>query len=73
LSAAVTIASSADAVFMGSEAVVLATEWPQFRELDFAAIVPSMKRAMLIDQNAFASKQLADLSGLDYIIAGKVR
>jgi UDPglucose 6-dehydrogenase len=28
---------------------------------------------MLIDQNAFASKQLADLSGLDYIVAGKVR
>lgn len=70
---AVTIASSADAVFKGSEAVILATEWPQFRELDFATLVPSMKRAMLIDQNAFASKQLADLSGLDYIVAGKVR
>ena len=73
LSSAVTIASSADAVFKGSEAVVLATEWPQFRELDFATLVPSMKRAMLIDQNAFASKQLADVSGLDYIVAGKVR
>jgi UDPglucose 6-dehydrogenase len=70
---AVTIARSADAVFEGSEAVVLATEWPQFRELDFATLVPSMRRAMLIDQNAFASKQLADLSGLDYIVAGKVR
>src|ERR1700682_2116001 len=73
LNSAVTIAGSADAVFKGSEAVVLATEWPQFRELDFAALVPSMKRAMLIDQNAFASKLLADLSGLDYIVAGKVR
>jgi UDPglucose 6-dehydrogenase len=72
LSSAVTIAGSVAAVFKGSEAVVLATEWPQFRELDFAALVPSMKRAMLIDQNAFASKQLADLSGLDYIVAGKV-
>lgn len=70
---AVTIASSADAVFKGSEAVVLATEWPQFRELDFATLVPSMKRAMLIDQNAFASKQLADISGLDYIVAGRVQ
>ncbi len=73
LRSAVTIASLVDAVFKGSEAVVLATEWPQFRELDFAALVPSMKRAMLIDQNAFASKQLADLSGLDYIVAGKLR
>ena len=60
-------------VFKGSEAVVLATEWPQFRELDFATLVRSMERAMLIDQNAFVSMQLADLSGLDYIVAGKVR
>lgn len=73
LSSAVTIASSANAVFKGSEAVVLATEWPQFRGLDFTALVPSMERPMLIDQNAFVSKQLADLSGLDYIVAGKVR
>src|SRR6266478_6184799 len=73
LSSAVTIASLADAVFKGSEAVVLATEWPEFRELDFAALVPSMKRAMLIDQNAFASKQLSGFAGLDYIVAGKVR
>jgi UDPglucose 6-dehydrogenase len=73
LSSAVTIASLAEAVFKGSEAVVLATEWPQFRELGFGALVPSMKRALLIDQNAFASKQLADLSGLEYIVAGKVR
>jgi UDPglucose 6-dehydrogenase len=70
---AVTVAESANAVFKGSEAVVLATEWPQFRELDFATLVPSMKRAMLIDQNAFVSRQLAELSGLDYIVAGKAR
>lgn len=73
LCSAVTIARSADLVFEGTEAVVLATEWPQFRELDFATLVPSMKRAMLIDQNAFASKQLANLAELEYIVAGKVQ
>jgi UDPglucose 6-dehydrogenase len=73
LSSAVAIASSVDAVFANSEAVVLATEWPEFRELNFAALVPSMKRALLIDQNAFAAKQLADMHGLEYIVAGKVR
>jgi UDPglucose 6-dehydrogenase len=73
LASAVTIASSVGAVFANSEAVVLATEWPEFRELNFATFVPSMKRALLIDQNAFASKQLSDFSGLDYIVAGKVR
>jgi UDPglucose 6-dehydrogenase len=73
LGSALTVASSAGAVFVGSEAVVLATEWPEFRELDFATLVRSMKRALLVDQNAFASKQLSGLDRLDYIVAGKVR
>ncbi len=73
LNSAVTVAGCIDAVFTDSEAVVLATEWPEFRELNFAKLIPSMKRAMLIDQNAFTAKQLADMPGLEYIIAGKVR
>lgn len=73
LNSAVTIAPSVDAIFADNEAVVLATEWPEFRELNFATLVPSMKRPILIDQNAYASKQLAGLVGLDYIVAGNVR
>jgi UDPglucose 6-dehydrogenase len=73
LSSAVTIAGGIGAVFANSEAVVLATEWPEFRDLNFAALVPSMKRALLIDQNAFVSKQVSSFSGLEYIVAGKVR
>jgi UDPglucose 6-dehydrogenase len=73
LNSALTIVASADMVFKGSEAVVLATEWPEFRELDFAGLVADMTRALLIDQNGFAAKQLSGLSTLDYIVAGKVR
>jgi UDPglucose 6-dehydrogenase len=73
LNSAVTIAGGLDAVFAGSEAVVLMTEWPEFRELDFAGLIPQMKRAVLIDQNAFAAKQLADVPALEYIVAGRVR
>lgn len=73
LHSSVTIAPSVDAVFVGSEAVVLATEWPEFRELDFGRLVPAMKRALLIDQNAFASKQVSGIAGLHYVIAGKAR
>jgi UDPglucose 6-dehydrogenase len=73
LNSAVTIARSAEAVFANGEAVVLATEWPEFRELDFAKLLPSMSRRILIDQNAFAAKQLGGVAGLDYIVAGKVR
>jgi UDPglucose 6-dehydrogenase len=73
LNSAVRIAGGIDAVFAGSEAMVLATEWPEFRDLDFARLIPGMKRAMLIDQNAFAVKQLANMPGLEYIVAGKLR
>jgi UDPglucose 6-dehydrogenase len=73
LNSALSIADGADAVFADSEAVVLATEWPEFRDLDFVRLIPGMKRAMLIDQNAFAAKQLANMRGLEYIVAGKLR
>jgi UDPglucose 6-dehydrogenase len=73
LDAAVTIASSPEGVFTGSDAVVLATEWPDFRELPYAALVPSMKRPILIDQNAFATKAVAGVGHLDYIVAGRGR
>jgi UDPglucose 6-dehydrogenase len=73
LNSAVTIVDDAERVFTGSEAVILATEWPEFRELDYARLAPDMKKAILIDQNAFAAKQLAAMSGFEYIIAGKTR
>ena len=73
LNSALSIAGGVDAVFADSEAVVLATEWPEFRNLDFVRLIPGMKRAMLIDQNAFAAKQLANMLGLEYIVAGKLR
>ncbi|WP_375413843.1 nucleotide sugar dehydrogenase [uncultured Bradyrhizobium sp.] len=73
LNSAVTVAVSSNQVFEDSAAVVFATEWPEFLKLDFAVLVPAMKRALLIDQNAFAAKQLPDLSGLEYIVAGKVQ
>jgi UDPglucose 6-dehydrogenase len=73
LNFSVTLGHSADSVFIGSEAVVFATEWPEFRELNFAALIPSMMKALIVDQNSFAAKQLSGLAGLDYIVAGKVR
>jgi UDPglucose 6-dehydrogenase len=73
LASAVVIASSAEAVFARSTAVVLATEWPEFRALDFQKLVPSMARKLLIDQNGFVANALSGVSGLEYIVAGKVQ
>lgn len=73
LNSAVKIVRSADEVFLDAEAVVLATEWPEFRELDFAAIIPVMKQPFLIDQNSFAAKQLLGISSLRYVVAGRTQ
>jgi UDPglucose 6-dehydrogenase len=73
LNAAVSIAGSADAVFENADAVVLAIDWPEFRQLNFHALVPRMQRKLLIDQNSFAAKELSGISGLDYIVAGRMR
>ncbi|MBI5132524.1 MAG: UDP-glucose/GDP-mannose dehydrogenase family protein [Rhodopseudomonas palustris] len=73
LASSVKIVASPGDVFAGSEAVVLATEWPDFRELDYAGLVAGMSRPMLIDQNAYAAKSAAIAPGLDYIVAGKGR
>ncbi len=74
LSSAVTIASSVEC---GIRQAARLSCWRrsgrEFRELDFATLIPSMKRAVLIDQNAFAAKQLAELLRSGYIVAGKVR
>ena len=40
------IADTAEEVFRDSHAVVLATDWPEFRSLDFSALIPSMARAI---------------------------
>jgi UDPglucose 6-dehydrogenase len=73
LNSKIRIANSVDGIFADAEAVVLATEWPEFRELDFATLIPSMKEPFLVDQNAFAAKQLVGLSGLKYVIAGRLQ
>jgi len=52
---------------------VLATEWPEFRELDFATLIRAMQQPLLIDQNSFVAKQVYGFSNLTYVVAGKVQ
>lgn len=45
-----------------ASALVIATEWPAFRELDLAVLLPRMKRRLVIDANRFLA---ANVVGLD--------
>ena len=40
---------SAAAVFVGADAVVIATEWPEFAELPYAELVDRMTMPLVVD------------------------
>lgn len=44
----------------GASALVIATEWPQLRELDLAAAIATMERPLVLDANRFLMKQIGD-------------
>src|SRR5580658_2223625 len=50
----VTCCGSASDVMREADALVLVTEWPEYRELDWESLLPSMRTAIVLDgRNAF--------------------
>jgi UDPglucose 6-dehydrogenase len=64
----VTLAASAAAAVDGASALVIATEWPELRDVDRAALV-TMKRRLVVDANRFLAKQLASYE-IEYYAVG---
>ncbi len=59
------------AVADGADAVVLATEWPEFRALSPAVIASRMTGRLVVDAGRFLGATLADDSRLDYRSVGR--
>jgi UDPglucose 6-dehydrogenase len=57
---AIEIAPDAIAAVRGASALVIATEWPQLRELDVAAAIAAMERPLVLDANRFLAKPSAN-------------
>jgi UDPglucose 6-dehydrogenase len=57
---------SAAAAAEGADAVVLVTEWPEFAELDFAALAASMRGNTVVDGRNFLDPGKVREAGLDY-------
>lgn len=56
---------------LGADAIVLVTEWKQFRFVDFNQIVPLIKRRVFFDgRNQYAAKEM-EAKGFDYISVGQ--
>jgi UDPglucose 6-dehydrogenase len=67
----VQFAGSAAEAVAGADAVVLVTEWPEFRELDLAAVAGAMRGRLLVDGRNFIDPVAARAAGLAYEAIGR--
>jgi UDPglucose 6-dehydrogenase len=67
----VTFCPDAYSAARGSDCLLIATEWDEFKELDFARIKKLLKRPMVIDgRNLYEPKQMLKL-GFSYVSVGR--
>jgi UDPglucose 6-dehydrogenase len=57
---------SAEEAAAGADAVVLVTEWPEFRDLDLEAVARSMRGKLLVDGRNFYDPERVRAAGLAY-------
>lgn len=59
------------ATLAGADAVAVCTEWPQFRQADWAKIVPQMRQPIFVDANRFLEKELKPVAGVEHLSVGR--
>ncbi len=68
---AVTYCESAYAVATGAEALVIATEWPEFKELDWRRVKTLMARPLVLDGRNLLNSETMNELGFEYHCIGK--
>jgi len=66
-----TIAASAKDALKGADAAIVATEWPDFRELAAEEFKALMARPLVLDQSRFLAARLSGRMGLEYVTTGR--
>ena len=67
----VTLVPDIASAMIGADAVVVCTEWPQFLEADWAAMVTKMRQPVVLDPNGFLDKKLKGMTGLEHFAVGR--
>ena len=67
----ISFCESALSVADGADALVLVTEWPEFRSLDLMEVAQSMSQAILVDGRNMFDPQAARHAGFDYMGIGR--
>ena len=65
------LAASAAVALRGAHAVVICTEWPEFRDLPWPALLATMVRPVVIDASRLVEKAVAPVAGAVYLTVGR--
>jgi UDPglucose 6-dehydrogenase len=65
------ICTSAAEAVDGADAIVLVTEWPEFRELDWAEIKERVAKPLVVDGRNFLDRELVTRAGFTYEGVGR--
>jgi UDPglucose 6-dehydrogenase len=60
------LTDTAEEVFDGAEAIVVATEWPEFAQIDLVAVRSRVARAIIFDGRGIIDPELAVRAGFSY-------
>jgi UDPglucose 6-dehydrogenase len=67
----IVLCASAQAALAGADVAVIATEWPDYRELGAEPFLGQMRRPQVIDQNRFLAAMLDNNRRITYVATGK--
>ena len=67
----ISLAGDITGALKDADAAVVCTEWPQFRQADWAGIVPAMKQRVFVDANRFLEKELKSITGVEHLSVGR--
>jgi UDPglucose 6-dehydrogenase len=66
----VELAAGAAAAADGSDALVVCTEWPEFRQMDWREVTSMMKRPLVLDANRFLEREMIGTDA-EYLSVGR--
>jgi UDPglucose 6-dehydrogenase len=64
------LSASALAACANADALVVATEWPEYRDISADALIGAIKSPLVVDANRFLFKTLGEVAGVGYIAVG---
>ncbi|MBI5384283.1 MAG: UDP-glucose/GDP-mannose dehydrogenase family protein [Verrucomicrobia bacterium] len=69
--AAVNLTADLGQALRDADAAVVCTEWPLFRQADWATLVPAMRQRVVVDANRFLEKEVKHVADLELLSVGR--